>query len=174
MNSGRRTRGRACATRESDVGEPYCGRVDGISGLVGGLIGLLVGVAATAAFRFSERAQRRLPEQPPPELDDGLVRELAVLRSAAVVMDGDDRVVRASPPAQALGLVRDGRLVHPAIRDMVAEVRRDGVIADAELELPRGNASAASPTVVEWTASAASWAASSACSSASPRRPRSG
>ncbi|MBN9376460.1 MAG: two-component sensor histidine kinase, partial [Cellulomonas sp.] len=61
--------------------------MDGISGLVGGLIGLLVGVAATAAFRFSERVQRRLPEQPERELDDGLVRALAVLRSAAVVLD---------------------------------------------------------------------------------------
>ena len=109
-----------------------------MSGLIGGLIGLLVGVAATVAFWWSERAQRRLPEQPEPELDDGLVRALAVLRSAAVVLDDDDRVVRASPPAQALGLVRDRRLVHAAIREMVAEVRRDGVILDAELDLPRG------------------------------------
>ncbi len=106
--------------------------------LVGGLIGLLVGVAATAAFWVSERAQRRVPEQPEPELDDGLVRALAVLRSAAVVLDDADRVVRASPPALALGLVREGRLVHPAIRDMVADVRRDGVIVDNELDLPRG------------------------------------
>ncbi len=37
--------------------------------------------------------------------------------------------MRASPPAHALGLVRDGRLVHAAVRDMVAEVRRDGVIS---------------------------------------------
>ena len=112
--------------------------MEGISGLVGGLIGLLVGVAATVAFWWSERAQRRLPEQPEPELDDGLVRALAVLRSAAVVLDDDDRVVRASPPAHALGLVRDGRLVHAAIRDMVAQVRREGVIVDGELDLPRG------------------------------------
>ncbi len=109
-----------------------------MSGFIGGLIGLLVGVAATAAFWWSERALRRLPEQPEPELDDGLVRALAVLRSAAVVLDDEDRVVRASPPAQALGLVRDGRLVHAAIREMVADVRRDGVIVDSELDLPRG------------------------------------
>ena len=112
--------------------------MEGVSGLIGGLIGLLVGVAATAAFWWSERAQRRLPDRPEPELDDGLVRALAVLRSAAIVLDDADRVVRASPPAQALGLVRDGRLVHAAIRDMVDEVRRDGVIVDGELDLPRG------------------------------------
>lgn len=108
------------------------------SALVGGLVGLLVGVGATLAFWWSERAQRTLPPQPEPEVDEGLVRTLAVLRSAAVVLDAADRVVRASPPAHALGLIRDGRLVHAAIRDMVTEVRRDGVIVDAELDLPRG------------------------------------
>ena len=112
--------------------------VEGVTGLVVGLVGLLVGVGATLAFWFSERAQRRVPPQPPAELDDGLVRTLAVLRSAAVVLDDADRVLRAGPPAHALGLVRDGRLVHPAIRDLVAQVRRDGVILDAELDLPRG------------------------------------
>ncbi len=112
--------------------------MEGVSGLIGGLIGLLVGVAATVAFRWSELTQRTVPGRPAPELDDGLVRALAVLRSAAVVLDQEDRVVRASPPALALGLVRDGRLVHAAIRDMVAQVRRDGVIVDAELDLPRG------------------------------------
>lgn len=109
-----------------------------MSALVGGLVGLLVGVGATAAFWWSERVLRRLPEHAEPELDDGLVRALAVLHSAAVVLDAADHVVRASPPAHALGLVRDGRLVHPAVRDMVAAVRRDGVIVDAELDLPRG------------------------------------
>jgi two-component system sensor histidine kinase SenX3 len=112
--------------------------VEGVSGLVGGLIGLLVGAAATAAFWWSERTQRRVPEQPEPELDDGLVRVLAVLRSAVVVLDEDDHVVRVTPPALALGLVREGRLVHAAIRDMVAQVRSDGVIVDGELDLPRG------------------------------------
>lgn len=106
--------------------------------LAWGLVGLLVGVGATLAFRLSERAQRRLPPQPEPELDEGLVRALAVLRSSAIVLDDSDRVVRASPPALALGLVRDGRVAHAAIRDMVADVRRDGVIRDAELDLPRG------------------------------------
>ncbi len=66
------------------------------------------------------------------------MRTLSVLRSAAVVLDEEDVVVRASPPAYALGVVRDGRLAHAAIRDLVSAVRRDGVIRDEELELPRG------------------------------------
>lgn len=106
--------------------------------LVAGIIGVAVGAVAGAAFRWSERELHTLPPQPERELDDGLVRALAVLRSAAVVLGTSDEVVRASPPAHALGLVRDGRLVHPAMREMVDAVRRDGVILDEELDVPRG------------------------------------
>lgn len=106
--------------------------------LLAGLVGVLLGVGAAFAFRASESAQRTVPPQPEPELDDGLVRTLAVLRSAAVVLDSEDRVVRASAPAYAMGLVRDGRVVPAAIRDLIAAVRRDGVIRDEELDVPRG------------------------------------
>ena len=112
--------------------------IDGFLLLAAGVLGLATGVLATLAFRFSERAQRTVPPQDEPELEDGLVRTLAVLRSAAVVLDADDRLVRASAPAYALGLVRDGQVAHPAVRDMVAGVRRDGVIRDEEIDLPRG------------------------------------
>ncbi len=115
--------------------------VDGIDGLMlllAGGLGLLVGVWATLAFRWSEASQRDVPAQPKPALDDGLVRTLAVLRSAAVVLDESDQVVRASAPAHALGIVRDGRVAPAAIRDLIALVRRDGVIRDEVLEVPRG------------------------------------
>lgn len=112
--------------------------IGGLAPLVAGALGVLVGAFAVGAFRWSERAQHAVPPQPEPELDDGLVRTLAVLRSAAVVLDAEDRVLRASPPAHALGLVRDGRLVHPAMRDLVDAVRRDGVIRDEEVDVPRG------------------------------------
>jgi two-component system sensor histidine kinase SenX3 len=115
--------------------------VEGLSGLIvllAGALGLLTGIGATLAFRWSEREQRTVPPQPEPELDDGLVRVLAVLRSAAVVLDDDEQVVRASPPAYALGVVRDGAIVHASVRDLIADVRRTGVIRDEELELPRG------------------------------------
>ena len=112
--------------------------IDGLLLLLAGGLGLLTGVWATLAFRWSERAQRALPARPEPELDDGLVRMLAVLRSAAVVLDDADQVVRASAPAHALGIVRDGRIAPAAIRDLIAQVRRDGVIRDEVLEVPRG------------------------------------
>jgi two-component system sensor histidine kinase SenX3 len=112
--------------------------VDGFSIVLAGLLGLVTGIGATLAFRFSERVQTTVPEPGPRELDDGLVRVLAVLPSAAVVLDDQDRVLRASPPAHALGLVRDGRITHPGVRDLIAEVRRTGEIREQELELPRG------------------------------------
>jgi two-component system, OmpR family, sensor histidine kinase SenX3 len=112
--------------------------VDGITIVLAGLLGLVTGVGATLAFRFSERTQRTIPDAEPRELDEGLVRVLAVLRSAAVVVDDTDRVVRASPPAYSLGIVRDGRLVHAAIQDLIEDVRTTGEIRDEELELPRG------------------------------------
>ncbi|MFE7406350.1 sensor histidine kinase [Isoptericola sp. NPDC057559] len=114
------------------------GIIPGVTAVVAGIFGVVVGVIATVAFRFSERAHHRSPEAPPAELDEGLVRVLAVLRSAAVVLDGEDDVVRASPPAYALGVVRNDALQHPAIVDLVRQVRRDGVIREKELELPRG------------------------------------
>lgn len=109
----------------------------GLTPLVIGLLGVLVGLASVLAFRWSERVERQAAPPPEPEVDEGLVRTLAVLRSAAVVLDAADDVVRASAPAYALGLVREGRIAPPAIRDLVAQVRRDGVIRDEELEVDR-------------------------------------
>ncbi|ROS25870.1 two-component system sensor histidine kinase SenX3 [Cellulomonas sp. PhB150] len=106
--------------------------------IVAGCLGILVGAFAVAAYWLSQRELHSVPQAPARELDDGLVRMLAVLRSAAVVLDEDERVVRASAPAYALGLVRDGAVVPPAIRELIAGVRRDGVIRDEELEVPRG------------------------------------
>jgi len=113
--------------------------IEGATVLLAGIVGVVVGVIAAIAFRVSERQQRasRRPESAS-GLDEGLVRVLAVLRSAAVVLDAEGDVVRASPPAYALGVVRGDAIAHAAIRDMIDEVRRDGVIRDEELELPRG------------------------------------
>ncbi len=123
------------------VRRPYAGTVDGlIDGvpvLAAGLVGVVVGLGAAVAFRMSDR--RRLVATPAPgNLDEGLVRVLAVLSSAAVVLDAEGEVVRASPPAYALGVVRGDAIAHAAIRDLITDVLRDGVIRDEELELPRG------------------------------------
>ncbi|RYV51220.1 sensor histidine kinase [Pengzhenrongella frigida] len=106
--------------------------------VVAGLLGLLVGVAAALSFKYSERVQHTIPPQPEPVLDESLVRVLAVLRSAVVVVDDDGVVLRASAPAYAFGIVRDGRIAPLPVLDLIDDVRHRGVIRDEELELPRG------------------------------------
>ena len=142
MNSGRRVAEQfgfpTVAGRAPTYPEVVDEIIQGVTAVLAGVLGVVVGVVATLAFRISERVQRKPAEAPAAELDEGLVRVLAVLRSAAVVLDAEDDVVRASPPAYALGVVRNDALAHPAIVDLVRQVRRDGVIREEELELPRG------------------------------------
>jgi two-component system sensor histidine kinase SenX3 len=103
-----------------------------------GLIGLLVGVFGVLAFRLSEREKLGLGEPPEPELPPGVTEVLGVLRSAAVVLDIADGVVKASPAAYAFGLVRGHDLVHCELRDLADEARRYGLVRERELELARG------------------------------------
>jgi two-component system sensor histidine kinase SenX3 len=106
-----------------------------------GVVGVLVGAGAVVAFNLSEREQRRMPEDvvvrtggvPP-----GVADVLSVLRSSAVVVDAEDRVVRASPAALAMGLVRADRLVSDVLLALVQRTRRDGEIREERLEIPRG------------------------------------
>lgn len=132
-----RTRGRLRHDRLPD-GHTLA-RVDPLlAATLGGAIGLVIGVVAVAASRWSERSlSEALPgeEQSVPR---GVGDVLAVLRSIAVVLDDKDAVVNTSPSAVSYGLVRHGELVHAELRFLARQVRRDGVIREAELDLLRG------------------------------------
>jgi two-component system sensor histidine kinase SenX3 len=108
-------------------------------GVVAGLIGLALGVFGVLAFRVSEQ-QRKLVdvEYDEPSIPEGAAEVLAVVGRAFVVVDAIDGVVRASPAAYAYGLVRGHTVVHQQLLEMTAKVRRDGVILEKQLELPRG------------------------------------
>jgi two-component system sensor histidine kinase SenX3 len=108
-------------------------------GLVAGLIGLALGTFGVLAYRVSEK-QRHLLDIDADELalPAGAAEVLAVVGRAFVVVDAVDGVVRASPAAYAYGLVRGHTVVHKELLDMTAGVRRDGVILEKQLELPRG------------------------------------
>jgi two-component system sensor histidine kinase SenX3 len=108
-------------------------------GLVAGLIGLALGTFGVLAYRVSEK-QRELLDVDAGELSlpAGAAEVLAVVGRAFVVLDDVDGVVRASPAAYAYGLVRGHTVVHKELLDMTAGVRRDGVILEKQLELPRG------------------------------------
>ncbi|MFN8080597.1 MAG: ATP-binding protein [Kineosporiaceae bacterium] len=103
-----------------------------------GLVGLLTGVLGMLAFRLGEAERRRLAMVPEPDLPPGLTDVLAVLRSAAILLDAGQEVSTASPAAYAFGLVRGHDLVHSELHDMATEARRFGVVRERELELPRG------------------------------------
>jgi two-component system sensor histidine kinase SenX3 len=108
-------------------------------GLVAGLVGLALGTFGVLAYRVSEKQRRLLDvDAEEPALPAGAAEVLAVVGRAFVVVDAVDGVVRASPAAYAYGLVRGHTVVHKELLDMTAGVRRDGVILEKQLELPRG------------------------------------
>lgn len=103
------------------------------------LVGLLVGALGVVAFRVSERDQLGLShDREESGLPHGVTEVLAVLRSAAVVLDGAGEVVKASPAAYAFGLVRGHDLVHDQLRELAGTARRFGLVRERELELARG------------------------------------
>ncbi|MGH1561519.1 sensor histidine kinase [Mumia sp. DW29H23] len=104
----------------------------------GAAVGLLMGTAVVWAWRYSERQQESIPDRPEPEVPPGAEAVLSVLRSSAVIVDAADRVVKASAPAHAMGLLQDTRLEHEMLRDMVRLVRRDGQVREEELALGLG------------------------------------
>ena len=105
-----------------------------------GVVGVLIGAGAVIAFQLSERERHRDAgsQTPATPLPAGLADVLAVLRSSGVVLDAEDRVVRASPAALSMGIVRADRLVSERLQELVAATRRDGEIREEQLEVPRG------------------------------------
>jgi two-component system, OmpR family, sensor histidine kinase SenX3 len=103
------------------------------------LLGALLGGGIVLAWHMSERTFRQAPHAEEPRVPEGVATVLAVLRSSALVVDASDRVVKASAPAYALGLVRGGAIGVPELADVVREVRRDGVIRETDLVLDRGS-----------------------------------
>jgi two-component system, OmpR family, sensor histidine kinase SenX3 len=109
-----------------------------IAAVLGGVVGLVIGAVAVAASRWSERTLRDEPTTGEAMISRGVGDVLSVLRSSAVVVDGSDAVVSTSASAVSHGLVRHGELVHQELRHLARQVRRDGVIREAELDLARG------------------------------------
>jgi two-component system sensor histidine kinase SenX3 len=109
---------------------------------LGAMGGIALSGIAVYAVRLSERAQRRMPPpgETPAALPEGISDVLAVLRSSGIVLDSADSVVNNSPAAVANGLVRGQDLTQPELLALARQVRRDGVIREAELELPQGPA----------------------------------
>src|SRR5690349_3640653 len=104
---------------------------------------LLASLAAMGGFvlgSFVMLAVRRQldrprgPEPPDDPLPPGVASVLAVLPSSAVVLDREDRVLRASSAARAFGLVRGESLMAAELLALARKVRRDGEIRESEIE----------------------------------------
>lgn len=108
-----------------------------VVGLIAGLIGLSLGVVGMLFFSLSERLRRSPVDIAEPVLPDGAAEVLSVVGRAYIVLDTVDGVVRASPGAYAFGLVRGHTVVHAELLELADRVRRDGVIQERDLILPR-------------------------------------
>lgn len=100
--------------------------------------GVLIGAGFTVVLHIAERRGQSAARVVAPTIPDGVDQVLDVLESAGVVLDPSNNVLRASPGALAMGLVRNQMLVHPELLDLVATVRRTGEPVATELLLARG------------------------------------
>jgi two-component system, OmpR family, sensor histidine kinase SenX3 len=100
--------------------------------------GILLGAGFTVVLHMAERRGQSAARVVAPTIPDGVDQVLDVLESAGVVLDPSNNVLRASPGALAMGLVRNQMLAHAELVDLVAGVRRTGEPVALEIELPRG------------------------------------
>ena len=73
------------------------------------------------------------------KLPAGIASVLSVLSSSAVVLDSEDRVLRASSAARSFGLVKGERLLVGELLALARQVRRDGEIREGEIEVSTGS-----------------------------------
>ncbi|MGY1821349.1 sensor histidine kinase [Geodermatophilus sp. SYSU D00079] len=103
------------------------------------VVGLVIGGAlvATVLLRYNRPDLDRSPPPPSPPLGETiLARRLVDLMDPAVVfLDADDVVLLANPPARALGIVRDTRLLVPELLVLANDVRT-GSRRRVEVDLP--------------------------------------
>jgi len=100
--------------------------------------GIFLGAAFMIVLHVAERRGSSAAKVVAPTIPDGIDQVLEVLESAGVVLDPSNNVLKASPGALVLGLVRQQALAHPELLDLVATVRRSGETIADEIELARG------------------------------------
>ncbi len=129
------------ATHTRDVGSTLPPSIGSVSLLVALVTGLVVGAALGAVAVLLARRPAGVAERADADPGDA-AREAALARRlvdlmdpAVVVLDKDDAVVVANPAARGLGIVRDRRLLVPALQRVVREVHATGS-RRADVSLP--------------------------------------
>ena len=125
----------------------------GLGVLVGLVLGVLTALAGSAVrarrrTRALPAAEALLPAPLPAALSRQTTDALEAMRSAWLVVDGDDQVAAASSSAAVLGLVRGHRVALEALLRAVRAVRRSGQQGLLPIE-PRGRPGPAGPAVME-------------------------
>jgi two-component system sensor histidine kinase SenX3 len=100
--------------------------------------GVFLGAAFMIVLHMAERRGSSAARVVAPIIPDGIDQVLEVLESAGVVLDPSNNVLKASPGALAMGLVRQQALVHPELVELVASVRRTGAAVADEVAVSRG------------------------------------
>ncbi len=113
---------------------PVCAGVAVHNTIAAGL-GVALRTRAGSGARQSRGARLRGAQQPV-KLPPGIASVLSVLSSCAVVVDREDRVLRASAAARTFGLVKGDRLVVSELLALARQVRRDGEIREGQVEVP--------------------------------------
>ena len=107
------------------------------------LVGAIIAGGAVLAWHVSDRQRSMIPHMEAPVVPPGVDAVLSVLRSSAIVIDESGRVAKASAAAYAFGLVRGSELLVEELRDLVAQVARDGQIRETELDVRSADGSTA-------------------------------
>jgi two-component system sensor histidine kinase SenX3 len=102
----------------------------------GGYVAIRARAPGAGASTRQARGARLRAAQQPTRLPPGIASVLSVLSSSAVVLDSNDRVLRASAAARAFGLVKGDRLMVTELAALARQVRRDGEIREGEFEVP--------------------------------------
>jgi two-component system, OmpR family, sensor histidine kinase SenX3 len=106
------------------------------------LVGIVAGLGVAALVWAGAGWHRRAEEVLEVPVPDGVDTALEVIGSTGVVLDANNRVLRASISAVALGIVDDRDIVYQPIIDLVRESRTEGIPMSREFELPGGSKSA--------------------------------
>ena len=106
-----------------------------------------MGAAFTSFVYLAFRRSERVANVASPKVPDGVDQVLDALESAGIVLDPSANVVKASPGAVAMGLVRGGVLVHDEIDRLAVSVRSTGERAIVEFDLGRGRFGEANMTI---------------------------
>ncbi|WP_395245950.1 ATP-binding protein [Agromyces sp. MMS24-K17] len=101
-------------------------------------LGAFLGAAFMIVLYMAERRGHSAAAVVAPTIPDGVEQMLEVLESAGMVLDPSNNVLRTSPGALALGLVRDQSLVHAELLELAATVRATGEPVAQELVVARG------------------------------------